>query len=182
MCLKRIFLSFEHCTNASHTPTQETKRRLFAGQTGDPMPRAQPENRSHRCVSRILIARLLRAVSGKLAEAGCPAPRPRPVSSVASRRARRARRQSAVATGHAWCLGKVGRLEGGVLGEETADQLELLLLFLQKDVDQQLLLALELLHNGLGNVGYHPRHHQAEEHHQILTRSKSKDCWVEKVG
>lgn len=129
-------------------------------------------------MSGIVIARLLRAVPGKLAEAGGPAPRPRPVSSsIASGGARRARRQSAVATRHAGSLGQLGRLDGRVLGEETADELELLLLLLQEDVNQQLLLALQLLHDGLGNVGDHPRHHQAEEHHQILKKGAKVKTW-----
>lgn len=134
-------------------------------------------------MSRVVIAGLLRAVPGELAEAGGPAPCPRPVSSsIASRGAHGARRQSAVATGHAGALDKVGRLEVGVLGEEAANELEFLLLLLQENVDQELLLALQLLHDGLGNIGDHPRHHQAEKHHEVLTRSKRQEMQVLLVG
>lgn len=119
---------------------------------------------SHRRVFRILIFVFgrRRDVPGELAEAGRPAPRPRP-SSVSGRALRRTRGQSTVAAREG-----DARVDCGVLGEEALDELEFLLLLPQEDVDQELLLPLELLHDGLGNVGDHPGDHEAEEHHQVL--------------
>lgn len=161
-----FFLLLDHSTTASHTPTQKTQAETFMDEKSS-CPEAQPKNASHCCVSRILVSRQRGVVSGELAEAGRPASRPRPVSALV-RTLHRTRRESTTATRHKGTLTQVGHLQGRILGEETSDELKLFLLLLQENVHQELLLSFELLHDGFGDVGDHPRHHQAEEHHQIL--------------
>ena len=72
-------------------------------------------------------------------------------------------------------------LQRGVLGEEALDELELLLLLPQEDVHQELLLPLELLHDGFGDVGDHPGDHEAEEHHKVLEqRGTEREGWMQR--
>lgn len=161
-----FFLLLDHSTTASHTPTQKTQAETFMDEASS-CPEAQLKNASHCCVSRILVSRRRGVVSVELAEAGRPASRPRPVSALV-RTLHRTRRKSTIAARHEGTLTQVGRLQGRILGEETSDELKLFLLLLQENVHQELLLSFQLLHDGFGNVGDHPGHHQAEEHHQIL--------------
>lgn len=77
----------------------------------------------------------------------------------------------------------MARREGGaVLGEKALDELEFLLLLPKEDVDEELLLPLELLHDGLGNVGDDPGHQETEEHHQVLQGGHGTKRRVEVTG
>lgn len=128
---------------------------------------------SHRRVFGvfIFIPRKRRDVPRELAEASGPAPHPRP-SSIFGGGLGGAGGQSTVAAQDGQALlrggGVATRRARGVLGEEALDELELFLLFPQEDVDQELLLSFQLLHDRFGDVGDHPGNHEAEEHHQVL--------------
>lgn len=124
---------------------------------------------SHHRLSGILVFApgLCWDVPAELAEAGRPAPQPLPFPGPVRARARG---EGAVAAREEGGLGRAGGV-GRILGEEALNELELFLFLLQEDVHQELLLPFELLHDGFGNVGDYPGHHQAEEHHQILEKT-----------
>lgn len=143
---------------------------------------------SHHRVSGIIVFVFGRRgnIPAELAEAGSPAPRPRP-SSVSGQALCRTRGKGAEAAREERAVARVervaARVEGGVLGEEALDELEFVLLFPEEDVDQELLLPLELLHDGFGNVGDPPGNNEAEEHHQILAEGEEEKglCEREKI-